>query len=62
MRSKGMGVLRDAVLGMTASVHRMGRNHLLGTIGDAIDALAAACGYNLQRILMPSGILARSSS
>ena len=29
----------------------MDRNHLLGAVGNAIKALAAACGYNLQRIL-----------
>ena len=29
----------------------MDRNFLLGTIGDAINALAAAAGYNLRRIL-----------
>ena len=31
--------------------HRMDRNHLLGAVGDAINALAAACAYNLRRIL-----------
>ncbi len=41
----------EAVIGHAKFDHRMDRNHLLGTIGDAINALAAACGYNLRRIL-----------
>ena len=41
----------EAIIGHAKFDHRMDRNHLLGTIGDAINALAAACGYNLRRIL-----------
>ena len=41
----------EAVIGHAKFDHRMDRNHLLGTIGDASNALAAACGYNLRRIL-----------
>ena len=41
----------EATIGHAKDDHRMGRNFLLGTIGDAINALAAACGYNLRRIL-----------
>jgi len=41
----------EAIIGHAKFDHRMERNHLLGTIGDAINALAAACGYNLRRIL-----------
>lgn len=41
----------EAVVGHAKFDHRMDRNHLLGTIGDAINALAVACGYNLRRIL-----------
>ena len=41
----------EAVIGHAKFDHRMDRNHLLGNIGDAINALAAACGYNVRRIL-----------
>ena len=41
----------EATIGHAKDDHRMGRNFLLGTVGDAINALAAACGYNLRRIL-----------
>ena len=41
----------EAVIGHAKFDHRMDRNHLLGTIGDTVNALAAACGYNLRRIL-----------
>lgn len=41
----------EATIGHAKVDHRMDRNFLLGTIGDAINALAAACGYNLRRIL-----------
>ena len=41
----------EATIGHAKFDHRMARNHLLGHLGDAINALAAACGYNLRRIL-----------
>ncbi len=41
----------EATIGHAKFDHRMDRNHLLGHLGDAINALAAACGYNLRRIL-----------
>lgn len=41
----------EAVIGHAKFDHRMDRNHLLGNLGDAINALAAACGYNLRRII-----------
>ena len=41
----------EAVICHAKFDHRMDRNHLLGPVGDAINALAAACGYNLRRIL-----------
>lgn len=41
----------EATIGHAKADHRMDRNFLLGAIGDAINALAAACGYNLRRIL-----------
>ena len=30
---------------------RLGRNYLLGTVGDAVNALLAAAGHNLRLIL-----------
>ena len=41
----------EATIGHAKADHRMDRTFLLGTIGDTINALAAACGYNLRRIL-----------
>ena len=41
----------EAIIGHARFDHRMERNHLLRSIGDAINALAAACGYNLRRII-----------
>jgi IS5 family transposase len=41
----------EAVIGHAKFDHRMDRNYLLGVVGDAINALAATCGYNLRRIL-----------
>ena len=41
----------EATIGHAKFDHRMDRNHLLGHLGDAINALAAACGYNLRSIL-----------
>ncbi len=31
--------------------HRVGRNHLAGTHGDAANAVLAAAGYNFRRLL-----------
>lgn len=41
----------EAVIGHAKFDHRRDRNHLLGAVGDAINALAAACGNNLRQIL-----------
>ena len=41
----------EATIGHAKFDHRMDRNYLIGTVGDAINALAAACGYNLRRII-----------
>ena len=41
----------EATIGHAKFEHRMDRNYLLGNLGDAINALAAACGYNLRRII-----------
>ncbi|BDA82685.1 IS5 family transposase [Aureimonas sp. SA4125] len=41
----------EPVIGHLKEDHRMGRNHLAHTIGDAANAVLAAVGYNFRRIL-----------
>jgi IS5 family transposase len=41
----------EPVIGHLKDDHRMGRNHLAGRHGDAINAIMAAVGYNFRRIL-----------
>ena len=36
----------EPVIGHAKAEHRMGRNHLAGQTGDAINAVLAAAGYN----------------
>jgi IS5 family transposase len=39
------------VIGHAKSDHRMDRNYLKGSRGDAINAVLAAAGYNFRRLL-----------
>src|SRR5271165_6669218 len=41
----------EPVFGHAKTDHRMGRNHLAGTHGDAANAVLAAAGYNFRRLL-----------
>jgi IS5 family transposase len=41
----------EPVIGHAKSEHRMGRNYLAGTHGDAANAVLAAAGYNFRRLL-----------
>jgi hypothetical protein len=41
----------EPVLGHAKAEHRMGRNYLAGTHGDAANAVLAAAGYNFRRLL-----------
>lgn len=41
----------EPVIGHIKSEHRMGRNHLAGEHGDAINAILAAAGYNFSLLL-----------
>jgi transposase, IS5 family len=41
----------EPVIGHAKSEHRMGRNYLAGTQGDAANAVLAAAGYNFRRLL-----------
>jgi transposase, IS5 family len=40
----------EPVIGHAKSDHQMGRNHLAGRAGDAINAVLAAVGYNFRRL------------
>jgi transposase, IS5 family len=40
----------EPVIGHAKSEHRMGRNYLAGTHGDAANAILAAAGYNFRRL------------
>ena len=41
----------EPIIGHLKADHRMDRNHLKGAEGDKINALLAACGYNLRKLL-----------
>src|SRR3984957_3400716 len=41
----------EPVIGHLKEDHRLGRNHLAGRQGDAVNAIMAAVGYNFRRIL-----------
>jgi transposase, IS5 family len=45
----------EPVIGHAKSEHRMGRNFLKGTHGDAANAVLAAAGYNFRRLLAAFG-------
>jgi transposase, IS5 family len=41
----------EPVIGHLKNEHRMGRNHLAHSTGDAINAVLTAVGYNFRRLL-----------
>lgn len=41
----------EPVIGHTKSGHRMGRNYLIGSAGDATNTVLAAAGYNFRRLI-----------
>ena len=41
----------EPVIGHLKNEHRLGRNHLIGAAGDAINAVLAAVGYNFRLLL-----------
>ena len=41
----------EPAIGHLKSDHRMDRNHLAGSVGDAVNAVLAAVGYNFRRLL-----------
>ena len=46
----------EPVIGHAKAEHRMGRNYLAGTQGDAANAVLAAAGYNFRRLLEWLGV------
>jgi IS5 family transposase len=52
----------EPVIGHAKSEHRMGRNYLAGTHGDAANAVLAAAGYNFRRLLEWLALLLSSIS
>ena len=50
----------EPVIGHAKSEHRMGRNFLKGTHGDAANAVLAAAGYNFRRLLAWLAVLWRA--
>ena len=50
----------EPVIGHAKGEHRMGRNFLKGTHGDAANAVLAAAGYNFRRLLAWLAILWRA--
>jgi IS5 family transposase len=51
----------EPVIGHAKSDHRMDRNYLIGSKGDAINAILAAAGYNFRRLLVWLRIFLRLS-
>ena len=41
----------EPVIGHLKSEHRMERNRLKGRLGDQLNALLSACGFNLRKLL-----------
>jgi IS5 family transposase len=41
----------EPVIGHTKQEHRLERNHLLGTVGDRINAMLSGCGWNLKKLM-----------
>ena len=41
----------EPLIGHLKVDHRMGRNFLLGTLGDKINAILAGCAFNLRKVL-----------
>lgn len=50
----------EPVIGHLKSDHRMGRNYLLGTLGDKTNAILAGCAFNLRKIMRALAELCRT--
>ena len=50
-RQRGRRASIEPVIGHLKSDHRMQRNFLKGSAGDSINAVLAACGFNLRKLL-----------
>jgi len=51
----------EPIIGHMKSDHRMDRNFLRGKVGDAINAILAACGFNMAKLFRAAALLARLS-
>jgi len=51
----------EPIIGHMKSDHRMDRNFLSGKVGDAINAILAACGFNMAKLFRAAALLARLS-
>ena len=50
----------EPVIGHLKAEHRMDRNHLAGSAGDAINAVLAAAGYNFRLLIRWLRLLLRA--
>jgi transposase, IS5 family len=41
----------EPVIGHCKQEHRLERNHLLGTVGDRINAMLSGCAWNLKKLM-----------
>ena len=41
----------EPIIGHIKTDHRMGRNFLLGKIGDRVNAILSGCAFNLRKIM-----------
>ncbi len=41
----------EPIIGHEKSEHRLERNHLAGELGDSLNAVLAACGFNLKKLV-----------
>jgi len=49
----------EPIIGHMKHDHRMDRNFLRGEVGDAINAILAACGFNMAKLVRAAALLAR---
>jgi IS5 family transposase len=41
----------EPIIGHLKNEHRLGRNYLLGRLGDKVNAVLAGCAFNLNKII-----------
>ena len=50
VRSMPRAAAFEPVIGHTKHDHGLERNHLLGTVGDRINAMLSGCAWNLKKL------------